>query len=691
MSRLGNLRNFLFAIGFAVVLGLPAMTAAQTVTEFPLPNGNGNPDGITPGPDGALWFTEEGAVDIRGNIQGPGKIGRITTDGAITEYAVPSATSYPKGIAAGPDGALWFTEFAGNQIGRITTAGEITEFPLPAVNSEPSGITSGPDGALWFTEVGGSKIGRITTAGSITEYSTPTSNSRPYGITAGPDAALWFTESRVNSQIGRITTSGAVTEFTGTDLTVSASENNIVVGPDNNLWFATSCDQIGQVTTNGVVTLFPAIDVGCPLMAGSHAQSITTIGGLLWLYVAGPFGMGSSIAGTTTAGTSSAVNVISLPKHYARVVTAGPDGALWFTINDNIIGISDSAIGRATLPPANTLSVLAGGAGSGTVTSNPAGIVCNPTSNQCSSMYTPGVSVTLTASANAGSVFAGWSGGGCSGIDPCTITLNADTTVTANFVQQVNTNIALFAAILPLSRSVEVGATATAFATIVNSGPGDATTCSIAPAATIPASFAFRTTDPTTNLPNGTLNTPADISQGQAQTFVIGLTPTAAFAPTDVGFAFGCANAAPVATLIGVNTLNLSASTLPVPDIVALAASADPGFVDIPGPTGAGAFAVATSNVGAAASITATADTGGINLPLTLTVCETNPISGFCTAPSASSVTTTINGGETPTFGIFAVAGSTIADSPGVNRVFVRFRDNGGTLRGETSVAVRTQ
>jgi hypothetical protein len=36
----------------------------------------------------------------------------------FTEYAVPTAASNPVGIAAGPDGALWFTENNGNKIGR---------------------------------------------------------------------------------------------------------------------------------------------------------------------------------------------------------------------------------------------------------------------------------------------------------------------------------------------------------------------------------------------------------------------------------------------------------------------------------------------------------------------------------------------------------------------------------------------
>lgn len=42
--------------------------------------------------------------------------------------------------------ALWFTEDTGNRIGRITTGGAITEFATPA--GGPSGIAKGPDGAM---------------------------------------------------------------------------------------------------------------------------------------------------------------------------------------------------------------------------------------------------------------------------------------------------------------------------------------------------------------------------------------------------------------------------------------------------------------------------------------------------------------------------------------------------------------
>src|SRR5208283_4213636 len=114
------------------------------------------------------------------------------------------------------------------------------------------------------------------------------------------------------------------------------------------------------------------------------------------------------------------------------------------------------------------------------------------------------------------------------------------------------------------------------------------------------------------------LNVAVDIAAGAAQNFLIGLTPTAPFAPTNVAFAFSCSNVGSAASISGVNTLLASGSTTPVADVVALAASSDSGILDMLGNNGAAAFAVATVNVGAAATITASADTGGVSLPLSL-------------------------------------------------------------------------
>jgi hypothetical protein len=76
------------------------------------------------------------------------------------------------------------------------------------------------------------------------------------------------------------------------------------------------------------------------------------------------------------------------------------------------------------------LTVNRNGSGTGTVTSSPAGINCG---GDCSENYNVGTVVTLTATADAGSTFAGWSGGGCIGTGMCTVMMSMATTVTATF------------------------------------------------------------------------------------------------------------------------------------------------------------------------------------------------------------------------------------------------------------------
>lgn len=93
---------------------------------------------------GWLWSLSSVVADARESAQlGSGSVvlilavlvaglagvarGQVT----ITEFTIATGDSAPSGIAAGPDGALWFTENRGTKIGRITTAGIVTEFPVP--------------------------------------------------------------------------------------------------------------------------------------------------------------------------------------------------------------------------------------------------------------------------------------------------------------------------------------------------------------------------------------------------------------------------------------------------------------------------------------------------------------------------------------------------------------------------------
>ena len=74
------------------------------------------------------------------------QIGKIvpTSPNTVTVYNVPTASSQPNGIALGPDGNIWFTEYNAGKIGEITPGGTITEYTLPA------GSASGPRPSCWW-------------------------------------------------------------------------------------------------------------------------------------------------------------------------------------------------------------------------------------------------------------------------------------------------------------------------------------------------------------------------------------------------------------------------------------------------------------------------------------------------------------------------------------------------------------
>jgi N-acetylneuraminic acid mutarotase len=270
--------------------------------------------------------------------------------------------------------------------------------------------------------------------------------------------------------------------------------------------------------------------------------------------------------------------------------------------------------------------------------------------------------------------------------------LMRQTPIYLNSAELYDISIQLVAAVLPSSRSVSVGTPATAFATLINTDSNTATGCTISLLTSIPANFTYQTTDPATNQVTGFGNTPVDIPAGAAQSFVFALTPNTPMAPTDLQLSFDCANADPAPIISGLNTFLFSASATPVADILALVATlTNDGIVNVPGSNGTGVFAVATVNMGAGDVLTVTADTGDAILPVNIFICQTDPQTGACFSPPATSVPTTILSNETPTFGVFAAAAGDVSFVPETNRIFVRFKDSSNVTRGLTSVAVRTQ
>jgi len=222
----------LWFVDQGVTKAIGRVTPNGTITEFSEGlSGGALLVSIAPGPDGNLWFTNQGATKA---------IGRITPSGSIEEFT--AGVTFPISIAPGPDGNLWFTDgnFEGvKSIGRITPSGTVTSFSAGLnPGSLPRAIAPGPDGNLWFTDQGATKaIGRVNPNGTITEFSAGLNEGAvPTGIAPGPDGNLWFTDQGATKAIGRITPSGTITEFS-TGLLPNSKPIGIAPGPDGNLWF----------------------------------------------------------------------------------------------------------------------------------------------------------------------------------------------------------------------------------------------------------------------------------------------------------------------------------------------------------------------------------------------------------------------------------------------------------------------
>jgi hypothetical protein len=97
---------------------------------------------------------------------------------------------------------------------------------------------------------------------------------------------------------------------------------------------------------------------------------------------------------------------------------------------DNTITNAGAAYVLTGLGPRATLAVVKAGSGSGMVTSTPAGIDCGAT---CATDFPANSTVTLTGTPAMGSVLRELTGGGCSGAEPCAVSLTASGTVTATF------------------------------------------------------------------------------------------------------------------------------------------------------------------------------------------------------------------------------------------------------------------
>jgi virginiamycin B lyase len=169
----------------------------RRVTEFSL--GARVSISTTIGADGNLWFVESHYL------------GRITSEGELNRWPLPTVLANPRGITRDRDGTLWI--IAGRLMARVKSEDVFDIVPIPASFFEGRGpdttgygIRAMSDGSLWFVippvshrSVGGPRSGsivRMKPDGTFQEMYRQSSFYYLHGLTAGTDGAIWFTLHR---------------------------------------------------------------------------------------------------------------------------------------------------------------------------------------------------------------------------------------------------------------------------------------------------------------------------------------------------------------------------------------------------------------------------------------------------------------------------------------------------------------
>ena len=109
---------------------------------------------IAAGPAGQIAFTQP--------VHTPQRVGRIDAAGNLQFTNMPNGLGDPTGITFGNDGAYWTANFGVDKLRRITPTGDLTEPITFDANSGPRYVTKGPGDTLWVSLETSNKIAKIT-------------------------------------------------------------------------------------------------------------------------------------------------------------------------------------------------------------------------------------------------------------------------------------------------------------------------------------------------------------------------------------------------------------------------------------------------------------------------------------------------------------------------------------------------
>jgi subtilisin family serine protease len=249
----------------------------------------------------------------------------------------------------------------------------------------------------------------------------------------------------------------------------------------------------------------------------------------------------------------------------------------------------------------------------------------------------------------------------------------------------------LNAAVLPTSRSVVFGETATFFATIINGHPHQAATnCRVESPYGSSLMINYAPTDAEDNTISGAANVPVDIPPGESQSFVLSMRAVEIEANPVSPF-FRCDNFE--AYRSAVNAFTLTTTAIETADILAVTATpSSDGILTVP-LNGVAAFSLAAVNIGSPATVTLESLIYSLPLALAVSVefCETNPSTGRCITDRSAQLPVHFARNDARTFTAFVrSAGSQLQDDPSAHRIYLRFSSTGSQTNA-SSIAIQTR
>ncbi len=253
--------------------GGPATSASLTAAD------------IAFGPDGALYIAD------RSN----GRIRRVGTDGIITSVA--AGFSSPTGIAVGADGALYIADNGRNRVSRVGTDGSITTVAgtgtagyngdnIPALSAQLrglGGLAVGPDGSLYITEWANLRVRRVgsdgiitTVAGNGSQFCDVADGSRaidaclvgPQDVAVAPDGSLYIADAIAlggGDRIFHVGADGVISTVAGDATFVNDKDGisalmatlerpvSVALGGDGRFYIADSNDNRVRSVQDGVI------------------------------------------------------------------------------------------------------------------------------------------------------------------------------------------------------------------------------------------------------------------------------------------------------------------------------------------------------------------------------------------------------------------------------------------------------